>query len=262
MFIPEGILLDGIEVFLLVFVRMTGLFVIAPIFGRKNIPVYFKIGFSFMLALMLVSSLQVDGGLKYSNMFEYFLLVLKEVLVGITLGYVSYAMFTAIHLAGQLIDMKVGFGIVNVVDPLSNIQVPITSTFYFIFCMLIFLICNGHHILIRALFYSYDFIPLGSAIFEEQIINNVIRVFGNIFIISFKISGPIVAAILISDVALGIISKTVPQLNVFMVGMPLKIILGLSVMVLTLPMFISLLENLIKGMDREMYNFLESMTPK
>ena len=262
LFIPEGILLNGIEVFLLVFVRMTGLFVIAPIFGRRNIPAYLKIGFSFMLALMLVSSLQVDNGLYYSNMLEYILLVLKEFLVGITLGYVSYAIFTAIHLAGQLIDMKVGFGIVNVVDPLSNIQVPITSTFYFIFCMLIFLICNGHHILIRALFYSYDFVPLGKVLFGEQVVNDVIRVFGNIFIISFKISGPVVATILISDVALGIISKTVPQLNVFMVGMPLKIFLGLSVMVLTMPMFISLLEYLIKGMDREMYNFLESMAPK
>ena len=215
-----------------------------------------------MLALMLVTSLKIEDELYYSNIFEYFLLVLKEFLVGITLGYVSYAIFTAIHLAGQLIDMKVGFGIVNVVDPLSNIQVPITSTFYFIFCMLIFLICNGHHVLIRALFYSYDFVPLGKALFSEEVINDVIRVFGNIFIISFKISGPVVAAVLISDVALGIVSKTVPQLNVFMVGMPLKIFLGLSVMVLTMPIFISLLEYLIKGMDREMYNFLESMTPK
>ncbi len=215
-----------------------------------------------MLALMLVTSLKIEDELYYSNIFEYFLLVLKEFLVGITLGYVSYAIFTAIHLAGQLIDMKVGFGIVNVVDPLSNIQVPITSTFYFIFCMLIFLICNGHHVLIRALFYSYDFVPLGKALFSEEVINDVIRVFGNIFIISFKISGPVVAAVLISDVALGIVSKTVPQLNVFMVGMPLKIFLGLSVMVLTMPIFVSLLEYLIKGMDREMYNFLESMTPK
>ncbi|MDQ2085879.1 flagellar biosynthetic protein FliR [Herbivorax sp. ANBcel31] len=262
MFIPEGILLNGIEVFLLVFVRMTGLFVIAPIFGRRNIPAYFKIGFSFLLALMLVNSLQVDGGLHYSSVFEYFLLVLKEFLVGITLGYVSYAIFTAIYLAGQLIDMKVGFGIVNVVDPLSNIQVPITSTFYFIFCMMIFLICNGHHILIRALFYSYEFVPLGLAIFEEELVNDVIRVFGNIFLVGFKISGPVVAAILIADVALGVISKTVPQLNVFIVGMPLKIFLGLSVMMLTVPIFVSVLESLIKGMDREMYNFLESMAPK
>ncbi|AUG57959.1 flagellar biosynthetic protein FliR [Acetivibrio saccincola] len=262
MFIPQGVLLNGIEIFLLIFVRMTGLFVIAPIFSRRNVPVYLKIGFSFMLALMLVTSLKIEDELYYSNIFEYFLLVLKEFLVGITLGYVSYAIFTAIHLAGQLIDMKVGFGIVNVVDPLSNIQVPITSTFYFIFCMLIFLICNGHHVLIRALFYSYDFVPLGKALFSEEVINDVIRVFGNIFIISFKISGPVVAAVLISDVALGIVSKTVPQLNVFMVGMPLKIFLGLSVMVLTMPIFVSLLEYLIKGMDREMYNFLESMTPK
>ncbi|TYQ13174.1 UNVERIFIED_CONTAM: flagellar biosynthetic protein FliR [Acetivibrio alkalicellulosi] len=262
MFLLEGVLLNGIEVFLLVFVRMTGLFVIAPIFGRRNIPAYFKIGFSFMLALMLVSSLEVKNVLYFSNVYEYFILVLKEFVVGITLGYVSYAIFSAIYLAGQLIDMKVGFGVVNVIDPLSNIQVPITSTFYFIVCMLVFLICNGHHILIRALFYSYDYVPLGEVFFSNELLNDIIRIFGNIFLISFRISGPVVAAILISDVALGILSKTVPQLNVFVVGMPLKILLGLSVMMLTIPMFISLIESLIRGMDGEMYNFLRGMSPK
>ncbi|MFZ5987425.1 MAG: flagellar biosynthetic protein FliR [Bacillota bacterium] len=261
MFIPEGILLNGIEVFLLIFVRMTGLFVIAPIFGRRNIPVYMKIGFSLMLALILVNTIKVQE-LDFGSIYEYFVLVLKEFVVGITIGYVSYLIFTAIYIAGQLIDMQVGFGVVNVIDPLSNIQVPVTSTFYFIFCMLVFLICNGHHILIRALFYSYNYIPMGGAVFGNDLLNDIVRVFGNIFLLSFKISAPILAAILISDVALGIISKTVPQLNVFVVGMPLKIILGLAVMVLTLPMFISLIETLIKGMDSEMYTFLKDMGPK
>lgn len=261
MTIPEGVLQNGIEVFLLIFVRMTGLFVIAPIFGRRNIPSYLKVGFSLMLALILVNTIKVQVP-DFSNIYEYFILVLKEFVVGITLGYVSYMIFSAIYLAGQLIDMQVGFGVVNVIDPLSNIQVPITSTFYFIFCMLVFLICNGHHILIRALFYSYNYIPLGAGVFGKEIVNDIISVFGNIFILSFKISAPVIAAILISDVALGIISKTVPQLNVFMVGMPLKIILGLSVMVLTLPIFISLVETLIKGMDSQMHIFLKDMAPK
>ena len=256
--IPEGILLNSIEVFLLIFIRMTGLFVIAPIFGRRNIPVYLKIGFSFMLALILVNSIGLQV-LDFNNIYEYFILVLKEFLVGITLGYVSYLIFSAIYLAGQMIDMQVGFGVVNVIDPLSNIQVPITSTFYFIFSMLIFLLCKGHYILIRALFYSYDFVPLGKAAFGPDLMNNILRIFGDVFIVSFKIGAPILAAILISDMALGIISKTVPQLNVFMVGMPLKILLGLAVIVLTLPMFVSLVENLIKVMDRDMYSILKDM---
>lgn len=259
--LPEGVLLNTVEVFLLIFIRMTGLFVVAPIFSRKNIPSHLKIGFSFILALILFNTIKTQV-LDFNNIFEYLILVLKEFLVGITLGYVSFLIFTAIYLAGQMIDMQIGFGVVNVIDPMSNIQVPITSTFYYTFCMLIFLICEGHHILIRALFYSYNFVPIGQAAFSKVLMDDVLRVFGNVLFISFKISAPILAAILISDVALGIISKTVPQLNVFMVGMPLKILLGLSVIVITLPMFVSLIETLIRGMDGDMYKFLKDMGSK
>lgn len=255
------VLQNNIEVFLLIFVRMTGLFVIAPIFGRRNIPVYLKVGFSFMLALMLASSTTVQSA-EFKNIYEFFLLVLKEFLVGVTLGYVSYLIFNSIYVAGQLIDMQVGFGVVNVIDPLSNMQVPITATFYFIFSMLIFLLCNGHHILIRGLFDSFELIPIGKGAFEINLLDDILRIFANVFTVSFKISAPILAAILISDVALGIISKTVPQLNVFMVGMPLKIALGLAVMVLTLPMFIHLIGNLVNVMEGEMYTFMKEMIPK
>jgi flagellar biosynthetic protein FliR len=261
LFVLEGILHVDIEVFMLIFVRMTGLFVIAPIFGSRNIPTYCKIGFSFMTALILVNTIKVQE-LYFSNIYEYFILVLKEFLVGITLGYVAYMIFTAIYVAGQFIDMQIGFGVVNVIDPLNSTQVSITSNFYFLLCMLVFLICRGHYILIRALFASYNYIPVGTGVFGEDMVNDIVRVFGNIFLIAFKISAPITISIMISEVALGIVSKTVPQLNVFMVGMPLKIILGLAVMVITIPMFLNLVENLITGIDNEMHIFLKDMAPK
>ncbi|WP_010249126.1 flagellar biosynthetic protein FliR [Acetivibrio cellulolyticus] len=261
MILTEGILVNGIEVFLLIFIRMAGLFVIAPIFSRANIPTYLKIGFSFMLALILVNTIS-NQNIVINNIYEFAALVIREFVVGITLGYVSYTIFNAIYIAGELIDMQIGFGVVNVIDPISNIQVSITSTFYFILCMLVFILCNGHHILIRALFSSYEYVPLGQAVFGSGLQSRILEIFGGIFLIAFKIAAPMLTAILITDVALGVISKTVPQLNVFVVGMPLKIILGLAVMVLTMPLFISIVETLIKGMDSEMLNFLKNMGPK
>lgn len=261
MYFTEGILVNGIEIFLLIFVRMTGLFVIAPVFNRTNIPRNLKIGFSFMLALILVNTISIQN-INISNIYEFAALVLREFIVGITLGYVCYTIFTAIYVAGELIDMQIGFGVVNVIDPMSNIQVSITSTFYYILCMLIFLLCKGHHILIRALFSSYEYIPLGQAVFGPGLQSRIIEVFGGIFLIAFKITAPILSAILVTDIALGVISKTVPQLNVFVVGMPLKILIGLTVLILTLPMFISIVETLIRGMDSEMLNFLKNMGPK
>ena len=252
-------LLNGFDAFLLVFVRMTGLFVIAPIFGRRNIPTYFKIGFSFLLAVILVNTISIPELQYYENIYAFALLVFKEFIVGLTLGYVSYLVFTAIYMAGQIIDMQVGFGMVNVLDPVSNIQVPITSNFYFILSMLVFLAFNGHHALIKALFESYNLVPVGTAAFNNNLMNDIIRAFGNIFLIGFKISAPIVAAILISDIALGVISKSVPQLNFFVIGMPLKIALGMVVMILTIPMFISVVDVLINGMNHEMFNFIKDL---
>lgn len=254
-----GMLLNGFDAFLLVFVRMTGLFVIAPIFGRRNIPTYFKIGFSFLLAVILVNTISIPELQYYENIYAFALLVFKEFIVGLTLGYVSYLVFTAIYMAGQIIDMQVGFGMVNVLDPVSNIQVPITSNFYFILSMLVFLAFNGHHALIKALFESYNLVPVGTAAFNNNLMNDIIRAFGNIFLIGFKISAPIVAAILISDIALGVISKSVPQLNFFVIGMPLKIALGMVVMILTIPMFISVVDVLINGMNHEMFNFIKDL---
>jgi len=238
---------------------MTGLFVISPIFGRRNIPSYFKIGFAFMISLILVNIVEIPNPDYYDNIYSYVFLAIKEFLVGLSLGFISYTMFSAIYLAGQLIDMQIGFGMVNVLDPISNIQVPITSNFYFILGMLVFLAINGQHVLIKALFDSYNYVQLGSVTINDRLLEDFIRIFGGMFIAGFKIAAPITAAVLISDVTLGILSKTVPQLNVFVVGLPFKIILGIVVMVISIPAFIMLLEALFNNMNSEMYNLLKDM---
>jgi len=247
------------DVFILVLVRMTGLFVISPIFGRRNIPSYFKIGFAFMISLILVNVIDIPNPDYYNNIYSYVILIIKEFLIGLSLGFISYTIFSAIYLAGQLIDMQIGFGMVNVLDPLSNIQVPITSNFYFIVGMLVFLAINGQHVLIKALFESFNYVRLGSFTVNENLIEDVVRIFGGMFITGFKIAAPITAAILISDVVLGILSKTVPQLNVFVVGLPFKIILGVVVMMISIPAFIMLLQALFNNMNSEMFNLLKDM---
>ena len=260
--IPLKPLLNGLDVFLLVFVRMTGLFVIAPIFGRRNIPAYLKIGFSFFLAVILVNTVPFKSPGNFENIYVFILLVFKEFIVGITIGYVSYLIFSAIYVAGQLIDMQIGFGMVNVLDPVSNIQVPITANFYFIISMLVFLSFNGHHVLIKALFDSYSIIPLGGAVFNNSLMNHIILIFTDLFVIGFKIAAPIITAILLTDITLGIISRTVPQLNVFVVGMPLKIIVGLLIMVITIPAVLSLTQGLVSKMSGDMFIFIKDMGPK
>ena len=253
-------LLDMAGFFMLVLVRLTGMFVVAPFFGRRNIPAIFKAGFAFVNALIAVSVLKDRTIPETNGIVQFVAAAGSEFIVGMLIGYVSYMIFSAIYLAGQLIDMQMGFGIVNVIDPLSNIQVPVTANFYYIMTMLVFLLINGHHALIEALHRSFEIIPVGRAVFSDILFTDVLRMFGYIFELGFKFAAPVTAAILIVDVMLGIMSKTVPQLNVFVVGMPAKILIGFLVMIITVPavvLFMSSINDLAKA---ETIKFIRDMS--
>lgn len=256
--IPIGMLLNSVELFLLVFVRMTGLFVIAPIFGR-NMPAYLKIGIAFATAIIMTNVVKVDNIIGMDNYLLYAFYIFKEFIVGIVIGFVAYALFTSIYIAGQIIDMQIGFGMVSVFDPITNIQVPVTANLYYMIAMLIFITTNGHHLLIKALYQSFSLVPIGSAGIGPNMMDNIIEVFQQMFSIGFKIAAPIIAAILITDVVLGIISKTIPQMNVFVLGMPLKILVGIIIVMITIPSFIYIVTMIKDSMNIEIFKFLKDM---
>lgn len=258
MTIPLDFLLDLWDVFLLIFVRMTGLFVISPVFGRQNIPAYYKIGFSLLTAIVVSYSIPVPDLAPYSSLVSFIFLLVKEFLIGLVLGYISYLIITAIYLAGQMIDMHIGFGMVSVYDPMSNIQIPITANFYFILAMLMFLAIDGHHLLIYTLTESFTLFPIDSRlVFDRNIVDFMLELIESVFAIGFKIAAPVTAAVFIADVSLGVISKAVPQVNVFMVGIPLKILLGLLIILFSLTAFRSIVHVLMGGMQNEMLRFME-----
>jgi flagellar biosynthetic protein FliR len=125
--------------------------------------------------------------------------------------------------------------------------------------MIIFLVTNGHHVLITALFQSFDLVPLGTAGIGPKMLDNIIEVFQQLFSIGFRIAAPIVAAVLITDVVLGIISKTIPQMNVFILGMPLKILIGIIIIMVTIPAFIYVVAMVTDNMNIEIFKFIKDM---
>lgn len=252
------VLVDKFLILLLVFVRMSSLFVITPVFGRKEMPAYLKIGLAFFCSYILVPLLG-DVQVEYTNLLSFAVIAAKEFLVGIIIGYVSFLVFSALYIAGQIIDMQIGFGMVNVLDPTMNTQVPITGNFIYILTTLFFLAINGHHILLSALFKSYSVLPINGFAFTEAMVNNMTTIFSDVFVIGFKISIPVLAAILLSEVALGILSKTVPQMNVFVVGMPLKIGIGLLTLYMMMPVFIRIMTVTFDRMYGYIYLIIRSM---
>jgi len=250
--------LQETDKFLILMARFSGI-VFAPVYSTRNIPVIWKMGFVFLVTLTAWQYGTADAFTTPPDTVSYIIVLVSEITIGIILSLVAQFFFAAIQLAGEVIDTQMGFGIMNVIDPLNGTQAPILGNFKFILAMLVYLEVNGHHYFLQALFDSYQVIPVGHISFQNNFYTFLINFFGNIFVIGLKISLPILGALLFTDLILGIMARTVPQMNIFMVGMPLKILLGFGVLLATVPIYIYLLNSLIGDMITQIYQIIRSL---
>lgn len=239
-------IIEWIPAFLLVLVRVSAFMVTLPFFSYQTIPNRFKIGFAAFLSWIMIFN--GDWPIIELN-YEFVLLAVKEALVGLTVGLIALLLLYAIQVAGGLIDLKLGFLIANVVDPQTGTQAPLIGSYLYTFALLFLLATNAHHLLLDGVYYSYQFIPLDQPFLplgSEDYVEFIAVTMNTMFIIAFQMSMPIMGSIFLVDVALGFIARTVPQVNVFVIGFPVKIFLGFVFMIVTMPVFFVLVNNLIE----------------
>lgn len=216
-----------------------------------------RIGLAVMLSWTMyytidVSPLEIDG--------RYFLLILKEALVGLLLGLSAYMMIAAIQIAGGLIDFQMGFAIANVIDPQTGAQSPLMGQYLYMFALLLLLSLNGHHLILDGIFYSYQYVPLDQLSLHfgnGSLAGYMSRAFSSMFLVAFQMAMPVVATLFLVDVALGIVARTVPQLNIFVVGFPIKIGAAFIVMTVVIGMMFTVLQKLFELM---IYTMRDVMT--
>ena len=241
--------LDQFHIFLLILLRVSALLIVAPIFGHRLYLARAKIGLAFMVSLVvypLVDELEVPAGF-----FPYAVMMIGEVIMGLVLGYAVLLLFVGIQFAGQLSGLQMGFGIVNVIDPASHDQVSIIGQFLNSLAILMVLTLDGHHVILNGLISSFDAVPLGGVVLQAAIAHKLIALTCEVFIIAIKISAPILIALFLISTAMGVLARTVPQMNVFIVGFPVQLAVGLTVLVATLPLFRILLERALALMERD-----------
>jgi flagellar biosynthetic protein FliR len=230
---------QGLNLYLLIFARMIGFFLTAIPFSATYIPHQVKVWLAVMIAFLvfmvnLKAPVQISGTIA-----GYVLQILGEALIGCILGFITQIVFAAFQLAGQLLDMQIGFGMVNVLDPQSGIQVPLFGNFLYLFALLCFFAVNGHHILLSCIVQSYKILPVGGMVhFSGNFYNYIFGMAGDMFAIAFKLALPVLGSLLIAELVLGIIARTVPQMNIFMVAMPMNIGLGLGLVMVIIPVFV------------------------
>ncbi|MBU5594973.1 flagellar type III secretion system protein FliR [Amphibacillus sp. MSJ-3] len=235
--------LNYLPAFLLIFIRLLAFVATVPIFSYRNIPNPFKIGFALFMSWIIVITMDLPV-LEIDLMF--IVLILKEVLVGLIIGLVATLILTAVQIAGGFIDFQMGFAIANVMDPQTGAQGPIIGQYFYTFALMFLLAIDGHHLLINGAFYSFELIKLDQFIdfSNPNYIIAVVTMFNQIFLIAFQMAIPIVGSLFLVDVALGIIARTVPQLNVFVVGIPLKITVSFFSISIFIVFYISLVRRL------------------
>lgn len=258
---PFALLQEQIGFFLLVFTRISGFFVAAPIYGSRNIPASGKIGFAFFLSMIIFPAVPVSETIIPVGVLPYVVVVVRELFVGMIVGFVSTFVFSAIQMAGVLLDTQIGFGIINTIDPQSEQQVPLIGNFKYILAVLVFLITNGHHLLLVALLSTFKLFPLSGMVFRPDMANVVVDMVYGMFIIAIKISFPVLVSLLLTDIALGILSRTMPQFNIFVVGIPGKILIGSFVLSISLPFYIFFLEVAFNEMYAGIYRLLFLFQP-
>lgn len=239
----ESINLNYLPAFLLILVRFVAFFATVPIFSYRNIPNQFKIGIAFFLAWITLYTIEAP---EIAIDLSFIMLIGKEALIGLLLGLIAYMILAAVQIAGGFIDFQMGFAIANVIDPQTGAQGPLVGQYFYTIAILFLLTVDGHHLLLNGAMFSFEIIPLDQLInFDnENLALFIVSTFNQLFLIAFQLAIPIVGCLFLVDVALGIIARTVPQLNVFVVGLPLKILVALFVISMFIVMYISIVKDL------------------
>lgn len=243
-----------IEKIILIFIRITAFIVICPGFSFKGLSNIFKVGLAISLSLV-ISTLTPDI-LTINNMFLFFFLSLKEAIFGLALGYVTNLIFSTIEIAGSLVDFQVGFSMASVFDPSIGTSASNYGKVYYWTSICIFFLLDMHHRVIQALIKSFEYVPLATTNLSGIQANVIANLIVQVFELALNLAVPIIIVVLLTDIVLGIISKTVPQINVLMLGMPLKSMVSFFISMLTLSWLINSMGNIISLIPDNLNGFI------
>ncbi|MFO7818283.1 MAG: flagellar biosynthetic protein FliR [Thermodesulfobacteriota bacterium] len=217
---------EDIFSFLLTFFRISLVLFMLPFFGGKSLPLTVKASLCLVLSLGLWPSLSFEASYFPAHPADFALMIIGELLLGLVLSVVINFLFAAIQTGGQIIGFQMGFAMINVMDPITGVTEAITAHFMYMTSLLIFLSINGHLYLLSGLAQSFDLIPPGGLLITPMLVNRVLEFSAQIFILAVKIAAPVMATVILVDIALALVARAAPQMNVLFVGLPIRIMVG------------------------------------
>lgn len=247
------------EYFLMILVRVASFVAVAPFFGMNNTPNRVKVGFSVMVALLLYQILP-KSSLDYEGVFGFAVIIVREGITGLLIGFAANVCNSIILLAGNMIDMEIGLSMAMEYDPMTKTQVNITGQLYNYFILMLLIVTDMHHYILRAVVDSFELIPIGKQVFNwEHIYTSFLTYVGDMFVIAFRIILPVFIVMMILNAVLGIMAKVAPQMNMFAVGMQMKILIGFLILFLTIRLLPNVSNFIFTEMKKLIVSFIEGM---
>lgn len=248
------------EYFLMILVRVASFVFIAPFFGMNNTPARVKIGVSAFLALILYQIILPKEVLEYSGVIEFAIIVLKEGITGLLIGFAANICNSIIVFSGKVIDMEIGLAMASMYDPTTKSQSGLTGVMYNYFIMMLLIVTNMHHYILRALLDTFQIIPINGAVFDwSHLMTSMTTYMTDLMVIGFRIVLPVFACSMILSCILGIMAKVAPQMNMFAVGMQIKVLIGLGIMFLTIVLLPDISSFIFTEMKRMIVSMIEGM---
>ena len=242
--------------FLFVLARLSAALVAVPIFGARGVPVQAKIGLALMLSLIV---LPLQGELLNAvptNLLVFASLVGSEVLVGLSIGILVSMVFHALEMASAVVGVQIGFGFGGIVDPLTGAQSGVIDQFYRVVVTLMFFAVNGHYLVIAGLMQTFEIVPPGTADLTLIAGDRVAPYFGALVVVALRVALPVMGALLLTDLILGLVGRMVPQMNVLVVGFPVKVGVGILALAASLPLATALIGTVLRETLLDVNGFL------
>lgn len=237
--------------FLLVFTRMSGLLLFNPLLSRKSVPVIVKVGLALLLAFVITPTLYALP-LDFPTPISFMLSVGREMLLGLALGLIMNVTMSWLLMAGEVMDMEMGLSVSKIYDPQSGISMPVSGNAFNILFTLIFFASDGHLTLIRIVADSLSTFPPGPYMIGLDVGPHIVDMMGQILLLMLKLAMPVMAVELLNEAGLGVLMRIAPQINIFVVGIQLKLLIGLAVVVLAMPSITRLMDATIVQMFKHM----------
>ena len=245
--------------FFLILIRVGVILFMFPFFSSRLIPVLSKVGLALIISIILFPVIDNRMAEFPDALWGMVHLIMAEFIIGMILGLLVQIFFEGVMMMGQFVGFQTGFAIVNILDPQTGAEVSILSNLAYLVAIALFLILNGHHIILNAMRESFEILNVGSLSLNRQIFQEIIRASGDMFVIAIKIGSPAIAALLFTSVAFGLITKLTPQMNVMIVLFPVKIVVGLVFFGISLHVLLRFMERYLEGLDSLLLNTMAWM---